>query len=421
MAHDDDVRGGTGESAEALRARLRPLPAPDQLSKQLLDGSGWEDFCERLKDLGPAIQSAAEGVPDEVHAEGYIYALGLVAAGIHHAVDVSDPRFPRFFRNPDSFNKWGAENADNHYLWVRVDPQYEYRVTGERRNSYEIYLEAKDGFMQLGDEQSFALMRSKDFEVDENGNYEIIMSAKPQSKNWFKLDPEVRYVNFRQYLVDWENEKPASIHIERIGGEGEAMPRVTPTRVGGMLHEAAEWSVGTGVFWHEWTEQQRRDYEPDRLKPATHFVGGADDIFYGNDWYDLGPDEAFVIECEPARCDYWQFQLCSYWFGTMDWATRQTSLNQHQMHIDPDGKFRVVIAHEDPGVPNWLDTAGNLQGMIQYRWIWSENNPEPMLARVNFTDVMKHMPADTPRVTEAERRRTIHIRQRHHSVREPVS
>ena len=265
------------------------------------------------------------------------------------------------------------------------------------------------------------VLRGKDITVDPDGSYEIFASATPKEKNWFPLDPKARYINFRQYLVDWENERPATFFIERIGGEGEALPRPTPERMGRMLHEAGEWAVGSARFWHEWTLQQKDAYDANALAPARHFVGGADDIFYGNDWYDLAPGEAFVIECEPARCDYWQFQLCSYWFGTMDWASRQSSLNQAQMHIDPDGRFRVVIAHEDPGAPNWLDTAGNQQGMIQYRWIWSENNPEPSLKRVKLEEVWNHLPSDTPRITPEQRAEAIRIRKHQIQVREPVS
>ena len=36
-------------------------------------------------------------------------------------------------------------------------------------------------------------------------------------------------------------------------------------------------------------------------------------------------------------------------------------LNGHQAVLD-DGVFRAVVAHRDPGVANWLDTAGNRRG-----------------------------------------------------------
>ena len=34
-----------------------------------------------------------------------------------------------------------------------------------------------------------------------------------------------------------------------------------------------------------------------------------------------------------------------------------------------DGSVRFVIAHRDPGVPNWLDTAGHQRGTVGVRWV----------------------------------------------------
>ena len=43
---------------------------------------------------------------------------------------------------------------------------------------------------------------------------------------------------------------------------------------------------------------------------------------------------------------------------TGDYLHRQVSLNRKQTKPEPDGSFRIVVAAEDPGVPNWLDTEG---------------------------------------------------------------
>ncbi len=168
-------------------------------------------------------------------------------------------------------------------------------------------------------------------------------------------------------------------------------------------------------------EQLREAHQPGRIAPARRFVGGAPDIYYGNDWYRLAPDEACVFESELPDARYWQIELCDAWFKTMEFATRQTSLNHLQAHVSSDGRFRCVIAHEDPGVPNWLDTCGYAEGMIQYRWIWTQTNPQPTVRIVKHADLAKAFPADTPRVTPEERRRRLAVRQAHVQRREPVS
>jgi len=173
--------------------------------------------------------------------------------------------------------------------------------------------------------------------------------------------------------------------------------------------------------WNEWLEQLRRDWKPGVIAPARKFVGGADDIRYGNDFWRLADDEAMIIETELPRARYWQIQLCDPWFETMDYANRQTSLNGRQAHVDSDGRFRCVVAHRDPGVPNWLDTSGHHEGMLQYRWVWTETNPEPTARIVKERDVRAMLPPDTPHVAPEARREAIRIRQEHVARREPAS
>jgi hypothetical protein len=40
--------------------------------------------------------------------------------------------------------------------------------------------------------------------------------------------------------------------------------------------------------------------------------------------------------------------------------------------LEPDGTFRAVIAHRDPGVPNWLDTEGRPFGLVFWRFFLPE-------------------------------------------------
>ena len=70
-----------------------------------------------------------------------------------------------------------------------------------------------------------------------------------------------------------------------------------------------------------------------------------------------------------------------------------------------------MISLEDPGVPNWLDPVGTLQGgMIIGRWYQADALPIPTLKAVPFAQVRQHLPADTPRVTAAARAATLRER-----------
>ena len=76
----------------------------------------------------------------------------------------------------------------------------------------------------------------------------------------------------------------------------------------------------------------------------------------------------------------------------MDWWRRQSSLNGFQAKCDSDGVFRCVISSQDPGVHNWLDTAGYSQLTIMGRWLHARDFPQPQIKVIPFginTDYFK--------------------------------
>jgi hypothetical protein len=427
-ASKDAAVGGSGKSGQALRDELRgPERTPAENAARLRSGEAWRDFCRALEAAGehlirfPVGESSVAG---EIQAEGMKYALGLVTGGVLQALQLSDPDCPRLVRSPDSESKWGAENVDNQYLWARVRPDAQYRIEGRRRNVFEALLETKDGYMQLGDDQIFDTLLLTEMTCDPDGRFEILLSAeKPAgyTGNWMEMPPETKYFTVRQYFADWETEEPAHFEIYRIGGEGEPPRPTTPQRMAELLDEAGLWTLQSARFWQEWIDQLRRDHVKGELQPPRPFVGGARDIIYGNDWWALEPDEAMIVECELPEARYWQVQLCDVWFRTMDWATHQTGLNHTQARVDSDGRFRVVIAHRDPGIQNWIDTCGHPEGMIQYRFVWTRTQPQPSVKIVPFDEIRRTLPAETPAFGADERRRALEIRHRHLHRREPVT
>jgi hypothetical protein len=62
-----------------------------------------------------------------------------------------------------------------------------------------------------------------------------------------------------------------------------------------------------------------------------------------------------------------------------------------------------VISARDPGVPNWLDTAGNPRGAVQGRWLDCDERPMPMMRKVNVAQVRDLFPSGTPAVSAAAR------------------
>jgi hypothetical protein len=425
---EEAVVGGSGKSGQALRDELRgPEYTVEENANRLLSGDAWRGFCRSLEEAGAHLLEFPTGetaTPGELQAQAMKYALGLTTGGILQALQLSDPDTPRIVRSPDSEAKWGAENVDNQYLWCRVGPHAQYMITGNKNNVFEALLETKDGYMQLGDDQVFESFLLSEIECEADGSFEILLAAERpagHTGNFIPMDPRTRYWCVRQYFADWETEIPARFEIHRIDGEGQAPPPLTPARMAELLDEAGTWTLQSTKFWQEWIDQLRRDHVKGRLQPPAPFVGGIRDAVYGNDWWTLDPGEAMIVKFEVPEARYWHLQLCDVWFRTMDWATRQTGLNHAQSHVDPDGHVRFVIAHEDPGVQNWIDTWGHPEGMIQYRYIWTKTRPSPSVEIVPFDRIRDALPAGTPEYGKGERRKALAIRHRHLQRREPVT
>jgi hypothetical protein len=138
----------------------------------------------------------------------------------------------------------------------------------------------------------------------------------------------------------------------------------------------------------------------------------AENVSTWGSWSLLNDDECLVIEVAPPEALYWSVSLGNFWWETIDYARRQSSLNGHQAVVDDDGVFRAVVAHRDPGVANWLDTAGNHHGAMIFRWLRAAAAPVPDVRLVREGELFDVLPTSTVRVDAEARRRMLDERAR---------
>jgi hypothetical protein len=124
---------------------------------------------------------------------------------------------------------------------------------------------------------------------------------------------------------------------------------------------------------------------------------------YTHGWWELEPDEALVIELPDPGARFWGLQLASSLWHTLDYANRLTTFNHAQARSDADGVVRLVLAHRDPGVHNWLDTTGLRSGVLICRFHRATNATAPRTQVVRLPDVLDTLP-HALRVDERDRR-----------------
>ena len=116
-------------------------------------------------------------------------------------------------------------------------------------------------------------------------------------------------------------------------------------------------------------------------------AGGVPDIAYYHSYWKLAPDEALVIEATPPECEHWNFQLNNYWMESLDYRYYPIHVNKHTANYRTDGSVQVVVAAENKGFDNWIDTVGHEEGTMCGRWVRANEHPEPQTRVVKLSEL----------------------------------
>ncbi len=305
-------------------------------------------------------------------------------------------------------------NPDDVYVFAKINGNGRYRIVGDRGSVHLLTLDVGRNMLGMAETPAPPIGQYDldELTTDADGRFEFLLSADRagHSGNWLPLNAEAEFLMVRQRSYDWGGERDARIAIERL--DTPAMkPRMPAAEIMALTQALMSgFTMRLSRMWLGHMQKLRA-----RLAPNTFefhaFGGGLAKQAYWQALFDFGPDEALILETElPVKRRYWNVQLNDPLFNTIDFINRQSSLNGHQARIDADERFRAVIAHRDPGVPNWLDTAGFNRGTVIGRWYECSSHPMPTLRRVSMRDLRDHLPADTPRVLDFERTASLSAR-----------
>jgi len=441
----------------------------------------WDDMISSLQEARDAIDRP-ELMPAPQNsrnlAEGYRYLMGFAHSAIERAFH-EDTNRPSFRNALSIINRATIDNSDAIYFYAPIDGRERYLIQGKVEDSsawrgekesgeglkspHYLIFEASAGVL-AGDSGDLSELTpgvktmtgridSGELKVEEDGSFEILLAPeRPEShegnfiltsrsvKRPNPLDPDApneraaTYISGRQIFNDWENEEPIHLSLIHLDGD-EATLAYTPERAAAELRRCGKLVRGQMHFWNAfWTVLMGAYGEREGTIPGIGFPrndfnrinsaagetgGGMSTNLYAGGIFELAPDEALIIENRiPLEPQYYGFQIANLWGESIEYANNFGSLNGAQTEIDPDGAIRLVVAHQDPGVPNWLDTTGHREGFLTPRWAYSKTPPEdqwPTLSakKVAFATIRQHLHPDTRTVSSEERSRQLEIRRAH--------
>jgi hypothetical protein len=121
----------------------------------------------------------------------------------------------------------------------------------------------------------------------------------------------------------------------------------------------------------------------------SNAAGGDPKITYYHSYWELRPDEALVIEVTPPECEHWNFQLNNHWMESLDYRYFTIHINKYTARYREDGSVRVVVAQQDPGCDNWINTVGHTCGTMCWRWIKAKEHPQPQTRVVTLEELRR--------------------------------
>ena len=349
--------------------------AEDPRLEALRDGSAWDEFCEHLKRAGRSVIERAPDAPLD-QAEGLRYVGRIAKHALQSFVEERDPAAPVITGLP----KLGGDNPDYVYTSASISGDHVYRLRGQLGDASYLGIGSYAG--EVGTEEGLrcsGYRAGDELRIEEDGRVEVVIACQEQPGNWLPMAPDTTQLMIRELMLDRRHQRSAHFEIERIDGEAPPEP-LSPLRYADQLAGAGAYVEGAISQFLTWTEAFSASPNtlpriPDHLQvaaqgdPSTHYYGG---------YYALEPGSALVIELTPPPCEYWNLQLCNHWLESLDYTRHTVSVNHDSAVLRDDGSVQVVIAREDPGVPNWLDTAGHDRGCIILRQVGTQHPCDPL-------------------------------------------
>lgn len=354
---------------------------------RLMDGTTWFELCDVLKMAGYTIIRDSSPHTALDRAEGYRYLARITRAALEAFVERNDPVHPVLYRPVHETIKMGADNPDNFYQHANISGHHTYRLWGTRGTIHYLGFGTYAGdYGSGGKTGKTGYLEGRDLQVSSDGTFELHLArTRPEgADNWLPMEPETTQLIVRQMFLDHERESAAVLHLECLDVDPRPGP-TEPLAVDAGLEQAGAFVVGASTLFANWAEgwAEVPNTLPRFNAHASLAAHGDPNIVYYHGYYQLGPDDALVVNAAPPHCDYWNFQLNNHWMESLDYQHYPIAVNQHQASYRPDGTVCVVVTPgrkrpaDLPAWANWLTTVEHDRGTMCWRWVRAEAHPAP--------------------------------------------
>jgi hypothetical protein len=367
----------------------------------------------------------AHGIPISQEADSSLDAAidELTFSSIQKAVN-NDPYYPKVYwvdGGPRSWfgldvpgGRYSYDNPDCIYRTIPIDSKLRYVLKGYR------YPEGPTDvtFSLISDPNSqntVASLAGNDLVVEEDGSYTITIdsSSGEGQKNHIKSSLLAKQLFVRNNLGNWLTQKPDNLTVELL----DDATGHQPTDETAIFHHA-QWNLqesivdyGVGALGLK-TMINPLNQASNPSQSSTLGTLTTQASSFGH--FNLKDGEVIVMTVAQGAADYFVVPVTDPWLITVDPGAYQLSLNSVQSVSNANGTYTFVISITDPGVYNWVDTAGLHEGTFMVRWQGlptssssSDSATSISTQVVELSGLASVLPSDTRYVTPEERKQQL--------------
>ena len=300
-------------------------------------------------------------------------------------------------------SRWGIDNPDSVYRVIPISGDQRYVITGRvgHHRMTENYFTLWDANMG-----TVAVLNGRTMEVGSDGSFTITVDSDPAGDrpNHVQTTPEAHEFYIRDVLLNWDRDDANHLDVERLGKPPSIPARTLDEQAEATAEMMAHFANFTGKLSHGVYKMAPNNFN---LAWSADKVGAMRNQVYVMGRFDLSPGEAFVVDVSDGGAEYFTVPLSNIWGTTLNIVDRTGSLNKAQSTPNGDGTYTYVIAPTDPGVANWIDSDGLLEGILTLRMAeFGGDGPAPDLGargRVVKLDQLERQVEGLRRVSESER------------------
>lgn len=358
-----------------------------------------EDLTKPFRDAIARAEELIAGAPfirtEQDLDEGYDYLAGRIRASLQLAFDHDLDR-PVLINSTHQFSRQGLDNPDAIYFHCYLTDDVEYVVRGRRGTTADLSFQVMGGgYSASGAPVSLAAFDDREIEIAPDGTFELTLGPFTGAKTLI----------VREVYNDWDSEERGTLMVERGDRLGVPAKPLSRARLAQQYEIAGKLLTGSIETWFAFPHFFYLKEPVNTLTAPMSTPGGLTSQRSSIGHYELADDEALVVTVPACTdCAYQAIQIGSDWYASTDYETHQTSLTKAQAQVDPDGMMRFVIAQENPGLANWLETLNHRTGPIMLRWQRLERDltaaDGPTVEVVRVADLPDKLPFHTPITTE---------------------